>query len=127
MREMRFAGLLFLLVVLIALPSCKSQPVNKETLEDQVEKSYEQYVLLMDTGVNPMMVLRFDGENVEGEITKPSDADIEEFMVLFEQEPICSDLGSKEEIVACLVNVLKERGCVKMMMCADCIYSCSQE
>lgn len=127
MREIRYAGLLFLLVVLTALPSCKNQPVNNETVEDQVRKSYEQFILLMDAGVNPLMVLRLEGDNVEGEITKPTDADMEEFMVLYEQEPLSSGLNSREEIVACLVNVLKEKGCVRMIMCADCIYSCAQE
>lgn len=127
MREIRYAGLLFLLVVLTALPSCKNQPVNNETVEDQVRKSYEQFILLMDAGVNPLMVLRLEGDNVEGEITKPTDADMEEYMVLYEQEPLCSGLNSREEIVACLVNVLKEKGCVRMIMCADCIYSCAQE
>lgn len=87
-------------------------------------EAYEQYVLLLDNGISAKMVLELNGEQVSGAITKPSDADLEAFFVHYTENPLCQDAADREAVVACLVDILKDKGCVRLATCADCVYGC---
>jgi hypothetical protein len=114
-----------LFVVLLLLAGCQTSPKpGGVSMEEQVRSSYERYVLLLDAGVTSMMVLKLVDGQVEGEITRPTDEDLEIFFMQYTENPLCEHCEDEEAMVACLVDILKEKGCVSMATCADCIYSC---
>lgn len=110
----------------LILSSCGSRKQSMPSVEEQVFEAYEQYVLLLDNGITAMMVLELDGEQVSGAITRPSDADLEAFFVHYTENPLCQDTDSREAVVACLVDILKDKGCVRLATCADCVYGCEE-
>ncbi|HBG87604.1 MAG TPA: hypothetical protein DEG09_01465 [Marinilabiliaceae bacterium] len=127
MKYSKGAGYFQVMLVFVAillLAGCRGGSQSTVSVEAQVMDAYESYLLLTDAGVTSMMELRLKGDIVEGEITKPDDADLEAFFLSYSESPLCQNLNDKNEIVACLVASLRERGCVKMATCSDCIYSC---
>lgn len=111
-------------MVMLLLAGCHSSNKQSVSIEEQVQNSYERYVLLLDAGVTSMMVLKLVDGQVEGEITRPSDADLETFFMHYTENPLCTDCEDDKAIVACLVEILKEKGCVRLATCSNCIYSC---
>lgn len=115
----------FILVfVLFQLLGCGSGKSSKIPVEEQVRKSYKSYVLLINEGVNSMMVLNLKDDQVTGEISRPTEEDMEIFLTKYSENPLCQDCQSEDEIVACICAVLKEKGCIRLASCANCIYSC---
>lgn len=108
----------------LMLSSCGSRKESVPSVEAQVLEAYEQYVLLLDNGISAKMVLELNGEQVSGAITKPTDADLEAFFVHYTENPLCQDAADREAVVACLVDILKDKGCVRLATCADCVYGC---
>jgi hypothetical protein len=113
-----------LIVVFTLLTACQTTRKPSVSVEEQVQDSYERYVLLLDAGVTSMMELKLVDGQVEGEISRPTDADLEAFYLLYTENPLCTDSSDEKAVVACLVEILKEKGCVRLATCADCIYSC---
>jgi hypothetical protein len=117
-------SMLRLIVVIILLAGCQTSRKPSVSIEEQVQRSYERYVLLLDAGVTSMMVLKLVDGMVEGEISRPTDEDLEVFFLHYSENPLCEDGEDDKAVVACLVEILKEQGCVRLATCADCIYSC---
>ncbi len=115
---------LWLFVVVLFLVGCQTSRKPGNSIEEQVQSSYERYVLLLDAGVTSMMVLKLVDGQVEGEITRPTDEDLEVFFLHYTENPLCEDCEDEEVMVACLVEILKEQGCVRLATCATCVYSC---
>lgn len=113
-----------LFVVVLMLAGCQTSRKPSVPIEEQVQDSYERYVLLLDAGVTSMMVLKLVDGQVEGEISRPTDEDLEIFFRHYTENPLCQNCTDEKAVVACLVEVLKEQGCVRLATCADCIYSC---
>lgn len=113
-----------LLVFVLVLAGCQTTGKASVSIEEQVQSSYERYVLLLDAGVTSMMVLKLVDGKVEGEITRPTDEDLEIFFMQYTEYPLCENMEDEKAMVTCLVEILKEKGCVKMATCAECIYSC---
>jgi hypothetical protein len=126
-RYLNRPGWLFtisLLVAILMLAACQTNRKSSVSIEEQVRSSYERYVLLLDSGVTSMMVLKLVDGQVEGQITRPTDEDLEVFFLHYTENPLCEDCEDDKAVVACLVEILKEQGCVRLATCADCIYSC---
>lgn len=115
---------LVLVVVMVLLSACQTSRKPSVSVEEQVQDSYERYVLLLNAGVTSMMELKLVDGQVEGEISRPTDADLETFFLLYTEHPLCEDSEDEAAVVACLVEILKEKGCVRLATCADCIYFC---
>ncbi len=115
---------LLLFVVILLLAGCQTSRQPGNSIEEQVQSSYQRYVLLLDAGITSMMVLKLVDGQVEGEISSPTDEDLEEFFLQYTENPLCADCEDEKAMVACLVEILKEQGCVRLATCADCVYSC---
>ncbi len=115
---------LSLVVVFLLLAACQTSRKPSVSVEEQVRDSYERYVLLLDAGVTSMMVLKLVDGQVQGEISRPTDEDLEMFFLHYTENPLCEDGEDEKAIVACLIDILKEKGCVRLATCAECIYSC---
>lgn len=114
----------WLLVGILLLAGCQTSRKPSVSIEEQVQSSYERYVLLLDAGVTSMMVLKLVDDQVVGEITRPTDEDLEVFFTQYTAHPLCEQCEDERAMVTCLVEVLKEKGCVRMATCAECIYAC---
>src|SRR5690554_7934177 len=110
--------------VFFMLSSCGSRQEAVSSVEAQVLDGYEQYVLILNNSISAKMMLELNGEQVSGAITKPTDADLEAFFVHYTENPLCQDAADLEAVVACLVDILKDKGCVRLATCADCVYGC---
>ncbi len=102
------SGIGCLVVMLLLFAGCQTSRKPSVSIEEQVQSSYERYVLLLDAGVTSMMVLKLVDGQVEGEITRPTDADLETFFHHYTENPLCADCEDGKAIVACLVQILKD-------------------
>jgi len=114
----------FLLILGFVITGCFSTGKAGPSLEEQVQSSYEDYMMLLDAGVTSMMELRLVDGHVEGRISRPTEEDLEFFFMKYTEDPLCQDCDEQKEVVACLIEILKEQGCVRIATCGDCIYSC---
>ncbi|MDG5799123.1 hypothetical protein QA597_01945 [Marinilabiliaceae bacterium ANBcel2] len=112
------------LLILVMISSCVENDSDKE-IEKRVKEFYNRYTLLLDNGISSKMVLTLKDGDVKGVISRPDESDREEFMEYYTRGMLCEDSKTEDELIECIIGILKEDGCVRLATCKDCLYPCN--
>ncbi|WP_026473733.1 hypothetical protein [Alkaliflexus imshenetskii] len=113
---------LFIILILFA-SSTGCQPA-KPPVEDQVREAYQRFEVILNMGVTSILTLTLQDGEVQATITRPTNEQLEEFFILFTENPLCQDTSENDDIISCLAEELKKNNCVRIATCRTCIYSC---
>lgn len=113
-----------LFIILILTASFTGCQPPRPPVEDQVREAYERFEVILNMGVTSILTLTLNDGEVQATITRPTDEQLEEFFMLFTENPLCQDASGNDEIITCLTEELKKNKCVRIATCKTCIYSC---
>lgn len=107
---------------LLTLGACRPAP---PPLDKQVVEALDRFEVILGLGITGMLTLTLVDGKVHSAIVEPTQAELEEFFILFTEQPLCQEFNEESDIVNCIVQKLTLNGCVRIATCKTCIYPCS--